>query len=98
MADVDLGSGRSADAPQTEKMVYMNIPTVIAFIFECREYPKAKRFTDAMITSLKTSFSNSDLRKAILRTFGQKTAKKLQKYNPDVYKMFTEIFGKEVWG
>ena len=95
--NVDMG-GAAKEAPKTEKMIYMNIPTVLAFILECREYPKAKKYTDAMIQSVQSTLSNSELRAQILKTFQQKTVKKLKTTNTAIYVQLREIFGKKVFG
>lgn len=97
MADVDL-SGKPAEPEQKTKMIYLNIPTALVFIFDCWEYPKAQRFALAMKESIDSALTKKEIRKTILSLFGIKTVQKLKKAKHPAYKIFAEVFGPDLWG
>ena len=100
MSNIDLGGSspiQQADQIK-ERMIYLNIPTALMIILDCSEYPKAKKYTTAMLQSLNATLSRVDLRKEILRTCGVKSSGKLKKLNRDMYDKFSKLFGKGIWG
>ena len=97
MADVDL-SGKPEDTVQKTKMIYLNIPTALVFIFDCWEYPKAQRFANAMKESIKSALTPKEIRKEILALFKIKTVQKLKKAKHPAYDLFAEVFGPGIWG
>ena len=101
MGDVNLGSSgnQQPDSSQVkQKMIYMNIPTGLLFISESYEIEPMTKYANAIIQSIKGSLTNVELRKTILQTFGVKTVKKMERLRSNEFKIFTEIFGGEIWG
>jgi len=101
MGDINLGasSNKVVDPKQIkQKMIYMNIPTGLVFVIESRGLASMKKYADAITQSIKTSLSNVEIRKTILQTFGVKTVKKMRRLKENEYDVFTEAFGKEIWG
>ena len=101
MSDVNLGSSSQAPAipkQEKQKMIYMGIPSALLFITEARGFVSMKKYSDAMIQSIKGSLTPIEIRKTILLTFGVKTVKKMQRLKSKEFDIFTEVFGKEIWG
>jgi len=101
MSDVNLGasSNKTVEPKQEkQKMIYMNIPSGLLFIIESKGLDPMKKYSDAISQSIKQSLSNIEIRKTILQAFGVKTVKKMQRLKSKEYDIFTEVFGKEIWG
>jgi len=99
MGNVDLGGKPTkTDEPKKVKVIYLSIPTSLAFIHDCWEYPKAKRFALVMVESIISSMTRKEIRKEVLGLFKMKTVQKLKKYNKPAYDIFTEAFGAVIWG
>ena len=96
MSNIDL-SGKLEEVNEKTKLLYLNIPTALIFIYECWEYPKARKFAETMKMTILKSLSKKELRKEILILAKVKSVKKLKTLRPPVYDLFTEVFGNEIW-
>ncbi len=102
MTEVNLGS--SSNTPKNDpnqkkqKMIYMNIPSGLVFIIDAQGLETMKKYSDAIIKSIKDSLSNVEIRKTILQTFGVKTVKKMKRLKINEYNIFTKVFGIKIWG
>jgi hypothetical protein len=96
MADVSLG-GKQEATPETQKMIYLNIPTAIMMIIELGDSKNIKKYSDPMIDSIKKSTSNKELRKILCSIVGVKSAKKLKSLKPAEFQILTNLFG-DIWG
>jgi len=97
MVNVDL-SGKPEETTQKTKMIYLNIPTALIFIFDCWEYPKAQRYANAMKESITGALTKKEIRKEILTLFKLRTVQKLKKAKHPAYDLFAEVFGPDIWG
>lgn len=96
MADVSLG-GKPEATPETQKMIYLNIPTAIMMIIELGDSQNIKKYSEPMIDSIKKSISNKELRKILCSLMGVKSARKLRDLKPNEFRVLTILFG-DVWG
>lgn len=99
MTDVSLGGSKKSNvtAPETQKMIYLNIPTAIMMIIELGDSQNIKKYSEPIIASIKQSISNKELRKILCAIMGIKTAKKLKDLKPKEFEVLTLLFG-DVWG
>jgi hypothetical protein len=98
MSDVSLGGSKKTEAaPETKKMIYLNIPTAIMMIIELADSQNIKKYSVPMIKSIKESVSNKELRKILCGIMGVKSARKLRDLKPAEFNVLTQLFG-DVWG
>lgn len=98
MADVSLGGGGDkTPAPETKKMIYLNIPTAVMMIIELGDSKNIKKYADPMLDSIKKSISNKELRKILCGIVGVKSARKLKDLKPREFDLLTQLFG-DIWG
>jgi len=100
MNDVSLGGGpKQGTKTETtkQKMIYLDIPTAITMIIELGDSKNIKKYADPIITSMKQSLTNKELRKILCTMFGVPTAKKFKVLKPQEFEILTIMFG-DIWG
>jgi len=100
MNDVSLGGAPKQQAPtgqEKQKMIYLNIPTAISMIIELGDSKNIKKYSDPIVTNIKQSMTNKELRKILCLMFGVKTAKKFKKFKLQEFEIVTNLFG-DIWG
>lgn len=101
MSDVSLGGGKGNAAPskeeQKQKMIYLNIPSAIMMILDLGDSKNIKKYSEPIISNIKQSFTNKEIRKILCTMFGIKTAKKFKVQKPVEFEIVTGLFG-DIWG
>ncbi len=100
MSDVSLGGAPKQQVPtgqQKQKMIYLNIPTAISMIIELGDSKNIKKYSDPIVSNIKQSMTNKQLRKILCLMFGVKTARKFKKLKPQEFEIITNLFG-DIWG
>ena len=100
MSNVSLGGQKNVNVSKEQtkqKMIYLNIPTAIIMVLELGDSKNIKKYADPIISSIKQSLSNKELRKIICPIFGVKTARKFRKMKSQEFELVTKIFG-DIWG
>lgn len=97
MSDVSLGGAKKEVTTESQKMIYLNIPSAIMLIIDLADSQNIKKYSEPIIQNIKQALSNKELRKILCEMFGMKTAKKFRDKKPVEFKFVTDMFG-DIWG
>jgi len=97
MANVSLGGAPKPAGTETQKMIYLNIPSAIMMIIDLADSQNISKYSVPIIQNIKQSLSNKEIKKILCAMFGVKTAKKFRDQKPVEFKVITDIFG-DIWG
>lgn len=97
MTDVSLGGAPKVATPETQKMIYLNIPSAIMMIIDLADSQNIAKYSVPIIQNIKQSISNKELRKILCGMFGIKSSRKFRDQKPNEFKVMTDIFG-DIWG
>lgn len=81
----------------TQKMIYLNIPTSLTFIIELYDTPVADKYAKAMANSITQAFKPDQIKLMIFELFGVNNEKEIKEKRFKEYSVLTRVFGELIW-
>jgi len=99
MSGVDLGGNKQKSSePKKEKMVYLNLPSVIMFMIELDGVDASEKYINAMVSSMTQACTHVEIKGIILNMFTIKNVETFMKFHKKEYDILTKRFGISMWG